>query len=981
MLTNSIIQAGAKASHADGLGRAGRRIFDFVDSRYTRDADAAQRRRDAVTALRESLAAPGTTQVRGWIPLGPFVVRLGEGATRPATSGRAAGIAVSADGHRIYAASHNGGVWRSDDTGSTWYPLMKSVAQAPAAATSDSLACGAIAIDPKNPDIIFVGTGEGYAAVEVTEAGEPGKWIGYFGVGVLLSTDGGATFTTEPVAEGNPPLVGSGFFALAVDPDQTDRVLGATVQGLYRREANPAAPTQFYWVYQKGIPQNDLGNGAVTSVVAATVAGKTVFYAVRFDGLVYRSSDGQTWTPLATIPAKPAPGSRAAALELFIGGRISLAVPAKEPRVLYALTHNEVVLRLDLTKPDAAAQWESIDGMPVGFMNRNDIPLFGYYAQAIAVSPGDPSIVFIGGASEGAANSGALYRCAVSPDQASLDATFIGDSLHADMHALVFAPGDPSQLWVGTDGGVFYTANAAGDGDIFASRNLGLSTVSCNAFAQHPQNDAVLLCGTQDNGCLRFSGEEVWVAVAPGDGGATVIKSTDPNHVVSASVDSGLRVSADGGATFKDLPPIQLADGEMVLLYPPLVGNPPGQTNPADGDLLAFGTERPWISTDFGLNWKSIPSNDFNTDQLDGVVRALCFASPVKLYAGARSGSVYRFVLANGAWTRQEIPPLPGQNPASTPGEITSIAVDPRDPTDDSIYVTLGGSAASAHLLRFDGQLAQWAERSGGLPAMQLNALAVDKRFDAMYVAGDVGVWRSTDGGQQWQNFSRDLPEVPVLDLQFHPDPAKPLLRAATYGRGMYEYYLDGHPLVQTELYIRRNALDRGVYPVAANGLGSSPDIIVSTGGVHPDSIDFLQFADLATTDAPSIQSQNSAIRRVYVQVHNRATDPASGVYVALLAATYRDHLPPLRLTNLAGQSIRVDGWATVGVQTLNDVAVSSPCIAGFDLGSDVVGPPGGFLCLAALVYNKDDPLEASSDAASVLTSSPQVALRELQVM
>src|SRR4029077_19967701 len=113
--------------------------------------------------------------------------------------------------------------------------------------------------------------------------------------------------------------------------------------------------------------------------------------------------------------------------------------------------------------------------------------------------------------------------------------------------------------------------------------------------------------------------------------------------------------------------------------------------------------------------------------------------------------------------------------------------------------------------------------------------------------------------------------------------------------------------------------------------------------------IDILQFADLSTTDAPSIQSQSAATRRVYVQVHNRATEPASGVQVELLAATYRDHVPPLRLTNLAGQSIRVDGWATVGVQTVNGVAVNSPRIAGFDLSSDFVGPPGGFLCLAAL--------------------------------
>jgi len=996
MLTPGRPPSGAKRSHTENLGRFGRRIDRFVESRLSPGADAARLRLDALNAFRASLVAPGSTPVRGWIPLGPFVVRLGEGATRPATSGRVAGIAVSKDGQRIYAASHNGGVWRSDDTGRTWSALMNASAQgAPAAPASDSLACGAIAIDPTNPDIIYVGTGEGYAAVLIIQS-EIGKWIGYFGVGAVVSTRGGATFTTEAVAEGDPPLVGSGFFQLAVDPATPGRVLAATVQGLYRREVNPKAPAEFHWAYVAAIGQTEFNIGSVTSVVAATSGDATVFFVARADGHVFRSSDAATWTPMATIPPKPTAGLAGFALEDDVGGgRVSLAVPATDPPVLYALTHNERVLRLDLTRPDA--QWENLDGVPAGFMNGPDIPLFGYYAQAIAVAPGDPNTVYIGGASVGETHSGAVYRCKVSPAAASLEATFIGNSLHADIHALVFTPGDPNQLWVGTDGGVFYSSSPAGAGDIFASRNLGLSTISCNAVAQHPQNDAILLCGTQDNGCLRFSGDEVWVPVAPGDGGATVIKRTDPNQIVSGYVDAKLRRSVDGGASFTDVSVPVVADNENVLFYPPLVGNPPDQTDPAQADLLAFGSERPWISTDFGLTWQSIPANDLEKDRLDDEIRALCFASPTKLYAGTRAGSVYRFVQANGAWTQQPLPPPvkppdPNQPPPpvpTAPGEITSIAVDPHDPSGDSIYVTLGGSAADAHLMRFDGQrpaggpASPWDRRDGGLPPMQLNALAVDTHFDAMFVGADVGVWRSTDGGQHWENFSRDLPEAPVLDLQFHPDPSKALLRAATYGRGVYEYYLGGQPLLQPELYIRRTALDRGVYPVPAAGPGTSPDISVF---VLAENVDFLQFANRSIAETDSIPSQSASMSHVYVQVHNRANAPVSDVYVALLASRFQDHVPPLPLADgagaaLAGQAFRVDGWTTVGVQTLSGVAVNSPGIASFALSADIVGAPGGWLCLTALVHHMNDPLEASTDAASLATSSRKMASRVFSVI
>jgi hypothetical protein len=65
------------------------------------------------------------------------------------------------------------------------------------------------------------------------------------------------------------------------------------------------------------------------------------------------------------------------------------------------------------------------------------------------------------------------------------------------------------------------------------------------------------------------------------------------------------------------------------------------------------------------------------------------------------------------------------------------------------------------------------------------NALAFDRELNHLYVAADIGVWRSVDGAETWDLLQNGLPDAPVFDLQIHPQ--QRLLRAATHGRGVYE--------------------------------------------------------------------------------------------------------------------------------------------------------------------------------------------------
>jgi hypothetical protein len=945
--------------------------------------------KDSSTPIPPPPEAPQQPPANNWIPIGPSVLRQGQGAVKPATNGRTVGIAVAPNGTRVYIAAANGGVWYSEDTGQTWRSLMEAFDLNPTHLASDSLACGAIAIIPgasANQDRIYVGTGEGQGGA-------------YFGVGPILSTDGGQNWNPpEPVSPGSPELAGSAFYALAVDPADIDRVVAATRQGIYRRE--PDGSGGFHWT-QKNLP--GAGSTWATSVVVASSGGTTTFYAATWFGPVFSSTDGHIWTQVGTgFPSVNV-------------GRIGLAVQADNPDVVYALIHNSSngailgVWRLDTSDNI----WRQVSGHPTDLFGTPPHTQ-GSYDLAIAVDPNNVNRIYLGGSTKwsgggGGDWSGSLYRCIASSSGSginltySMTNTYIGASVHADIHTIVFTPGDSNKLWVGCDGGVFYSTNPTGTGNIFKSCNTGLATLTMNYLGQHPTEDAVLFCGTQDNGGVRFTGEEVWLYSSGGDGGDAVINWNDPYKVLSTYVYGSIRRSTDGGSRYSySSVNVPLTNSDSVLFYAPLEGTPRNTANPSEADRVAFGSNRVWISDTFGGNWTSIPNG--NTGDILGTgnlfrIKSLAFASYNKLYAGTMNGRVYRFDQSGTTWTRTRIDTIGGANALPLAGIITAIAIDHADPTGNSIYITFGGSGDWRHVWHFDG--AQWQQRSGpsaghskSLLDIQYNAIVVDPLNNShIYTGADIGIWQSTDGGVNWEPFSQGLPDAAVLDLKLHAN--RRILRASTHGRGVYERTLDSGPKMGVELYVRDTQLDQGRFTTinflpdptdkgsfVAHWFG--PDIKVDTPDINGNyqfpltgTIDFLQFVDKLTDDAKNVATHATATitTRVYVQVHNRGVIPADNVRVMLLLANASAGLPALPVgytTNVQnGTPINTPDWKTIGIATLNDVRVGFPKIAAFDLTSNKLPPPANLAgnqhhCVLALVHHIDDPYTSTETNTDV---------------
>jgi hypothetical protein len=896
---------------------------------------------------------PGAAGAVNWTPVGPSVVTFGQATGNPPVSGRITSLAVGPSGIRAYAGAANGGVWVTEDGGATWEPLDDyfTAMNVPANVQADSLAIGALAVvfgAARADDVVYAGTGESNQGAD-----------SYMGVGIRRfgppAGGGAAAWTLEATN-----LAGTWVSRLVVDPDDPTIVYAATGSGLFRR------PTAGFATWTALTPTPAPGDSRVTDLAVASTGTDRRIYAAYINGAVYALDPATTtWTSLTGIPATP---SWVCLSATWVPGA------SASQRVVYALTGAGALFRL---APGGATAFTAVTGMPPVTAGGQ-----GWYDLAVEIEPGSADTVWLVGdwtKASGEYNL-SLWRGAVSTAGAtpnfgftstatpSSDATYRGLGVHSDGHAIDFpSDGSATPVWVGCDGGVFVsTTGAAGT---FQPRNVGLAITELGYLADWATTDAASLAGCQDNGTVRFRGEPAWFESPRGDGGGVTI---DPNNQYRA-MRQYVRVGSYTGAALLWSPAIrsttdggQTAGSWTGVTIPPAGGSaasaaqktavniessrtqfygPLASVFASDlaQSLAVFGTNRVWLSTDWGATWNTLPTNtnpygaggtNLTQDVLDdpspgtthpdgfrqNAVSALTFANANRLYASTAAG-IWRFDRTGSTWT------LTAVSTAGLPAGRRITDIEPVDAAAGSLYATLAGTP-STHVYFFSGVAgASWV--NAGLSAGGANldtpahAVAVDPNNTAiLYVATDVGVFRGQKTGATtwaWTPFSQGLPQASVLDLRIHQRTR--LLRAVTHGRGLWEIELDSTSLPEPELYMRANAADTGRLLDAGHRYswieghpdpshsGSnvwhwmSPDIKIRrsslsglpTIGSPPTFYDFANNVG-DYVDTTNVETVDPGANTAYVQVHNRSLTSINGsdIRVLLLLTDASAGLPNL---------------------------------------------------------------------------------------
>ena len=584
----------------------------------------------------------------------------------------------------IYIASPGGGAYKTTDGGGSWTWLGGLPYQA----------ISTIAIDPLNPNVVYFGTGH-----------FSGSGSDLLSLGVYKTIDGGATFSVLPVTV--PTTTNTDWLRVTrvmTHPTTANLVFAATFSGFFL--SNDGGAT---WSKPSTLSSYD---------VAIDPNNPVKMLRGRYDGSVsYSVNSGAGWTTAAIVPSSTTTS---------IHTRVKYAKSA--PNVVYAAVNQ-----------NAGELHKSVDGgvtwALVSTPAHNGTQ--GFHTNQLWVSPVDANHIIVGGVDLYKSLDGGLTFTKISNWQANSSQTGAGTTPttpHADQNAVASPPNysEANPLFlVGTDGGLFVTANARtvsettgwtkSNGTFFISQFVG-------AAGRRLNGAVTVVGGLQDNGTILNTGSG-WQAIRGGDGGGTAIDQLEAisygqvqNGVVHRSVGFQAARNICAGITESDPASCGSANTQNVNFYGPL------ELEPRNSLRLYFGANSLWVS-----------------------------ASP---QAPVPTWSVVKAPVA-GTTTS-----------TAAANYINAISIFEDDPNvvlvghnDGQIYRTNNILSASP----------TWTALGGGLPTGRLvGALLVDPTDVNRLYVGFTGyfadnMWRSLNGGATWQNISAGLPPGSIYTITRHP--------------------------------------------------------------------------------------------------------------------------------------------------------------------------------------------------------------------
>ncbi len=666
----------------------------------------------AFDVFNEFNAGRGTNTSSGnWSSMGPT-----------STSGGYAGLGRlncigfhPTDNDTFYVGAAAGGVWKTTDGGSNWDPISDTIA---ALGISDIK----VVVDGSD-EIVYIATGDR-------------DHSDTYSVGVLKSTDGGATWNTTGLSwtQDQYRMVNR----LLMDPDAPDTLYAATNIGLYQTVdggTNWTLKTSNNYIDIKFQP----GNTAQ-------------LYGSNTNGQVYRSTDyGSTWSSVLSSGGK----------------RTEIAVTEDNSAIVYAVVANSSSGLSGVYKSTnsgasfslvfSGATANMLDWTCTGSGSGGQ----GWYDLCIASDPNDENAVFVGGVNTWKSTNGGTswsinnhwtssYGCGVP-------------EVHADKHFFAFQ-NSSSTLFECNDGGLYSTSNGGTTWNHLGS-GLIISQIYRLGVAQTVDDDVII--GLQDNGTKALISNS-WYDVIGGDGMDCLIDYADENTQYGSLYYGRIYRTTNHWSSRTRIDDNGISEsGAWVTPY---------CLDKNDHQTIYAGFKNVWKSTNQGNSWTKISTWGNNS------LRSIAAGYDSDYIYVATYSTMYMTSDGGSTWTN-----ITSGLPVSS-SSITFISVKDDDP--NTVWVSLSGFNGYGVYESTDGG-SSWSNISTGLPQLPVNCVIQDtSNSDVILFAGtDVGIYVK-DGSSNWAAFYDELPNVVVTEVEIYyddNDEADHRIRAATFGRGVWE--------------------------------------------------------------------------------------------------------------------------------------------------------------------------------------------------
>ncbi|MEO0884170.1 MAG: glycosyl hydrolase [Pseudomonadota bacterium] len=685
-------------------------------------------------------------------------------------SGRIADIAIVQDDPATwYVAVGSGGVWKTENAGTTWTPLFDD---------QSSYSIGSIGLDPSDPSRVWVGTGENHG----------GRHIG-FGDGIYKSNDGGASWekmgleasehiskiivhpedpNTVWVASQGPlwsPGGERGVFKTTDGGETWTNVLSSgEYTGATDLIADPRNPDRLYvamWQHHR--------------TVAAYVGGGP-------ESGIWKSEDGgETWAELENgLPE----GNM---------GKIGLAISPIRPDVVYAAIEEDRRTGGIWRSTDRGGSWEK----------RSDTVGQGtgpHYYQELYASPHVFDRIYMVSNTSQISNDGGTTFTALN-----------NELKHVDDHAIAFRPDDPEYILFGSDGGLYESYD-------HTKTWRFIDNLPVTQFYKVAVDDAepfyFVYGGTQDNnsqgGPSRTDNRHGirnsdWFITLFADGHQSAIEPGNPD-IMYAEWQQG------------NLARVDRITGEIVHIQPQARPGEPIERWNWDAPIyvsahnptrLYFASQRLWRSDDRGDTWTPV-SGDLTRDEdrlqlpvqgrkwsWDAGWDLLAMSvyntitsigeSPLDeniLYVGTDDGIIQSTSDGGQTWTRTEVGRLPGVPDTAFVNDIRADLFDA-----DTVYVALDNHKYgdyTPYLLKSTNRGRTWRSITGDIPDRHLVWRIVQDHVNPnlLFTATEFGLFFTLDGGDKWVELTGDAPTISFRDVTIQRREND--LVAASFGRGFF---------------------------------------------------------------------------------------------------------------------------------------------------------------------------------------------------